>query len=179
MFREYYRTARIFKRRSRLMKRPAWQDAVPDSKEGKDAYRIAAKHEGNFKNAFKKAVRELLPEKMTPEIKEAWEKKSTAQLMAALPINDDENEVWKRFQEKLVGAYEGVIDESGKQATEDLNKKFKTRLGFTARFEQPGDSVEKAAKFVVTVPVNPYSDEMDQTDMRSIWRKIFRRRKQR
>jgi hypothetical protein len=158
VLKEYFRTARIFKRSSRLKGRPEWQDAVPDSKEGKDAYRIAAAHEGGFKNAFKKAVRELLPEKMTPEIKEAWEKKSVSQLMASLPINDDANETWKRFQDKLVGAYEGVIDESGKQVTEDLNKKFKTRLGFTVKFEQPGTVVEKAAKkFVVTVPVNPYS----------------------
>ena len=154
---QYYKNAKILKRSSRLKGRPEWQDVVPDSKEGRDAYAIAAKHEKDFSRAFKKAIQNLLPEKMTPEFKDGWEKKSPTLLLSALPISSEDSPAWKKFKDELASAYAGVIEESGKVTTEDLNKKFKTSLGFTMT-DRPVEEVEKAAKKkVVVVPVNPYS----------------------
>lgn len=162
-FVEYYKGARILKRSARLKGRPQWQDILPDSQEGKDAYRIAAKHEARFSRAFLKAMRELLEDKPPKAFREAWKQKSIIGMESAIPLfiegSTDQLVVWQRFQNNLKSAYTDVIFESGKAATKILNKNFKTQLGFSLD-DGKQEIVEKAKKKVVfTVPVNPYAIE--------------------
>lgn len=110
-----------------------------DTPELRDSYRIARKHEKDFANAFKQLVRDLLPESMPKEFREAWNEKSVAKIVDAL-VNEKDVE---RFSDRLVDAYAKVIQESGDDATDRLNKQFKTDLQFTIAKQ--------------TIPVNPYS----------------------
>lgn len=162
-FVEYYKGARILKRSARLKGRPQWQDILPDSQEGKDAYRIAAKHEARFSRAFLKAMRELLDDKPPKAFREAWKQKSIIGMESAISLfiegSTDQLVVWQRFQNNLKSAYADVLLESGKAATKLLNKDFKTELAFSLD-DGKQDIVEKAKKkAVLTVPVNPYSIE--------------------
>jgi hypothetical protein len=161
---EYYKQARIYKRSAKLKGRPEYQDLEPDSPEGWTAYRIAAKYEDRFSRAFLDAMRGLLDEKMPKEFKKGWESKSVSQMMQAIPLfnegSTDQLKVWRSFQDRMAGAYGEVVDAAGKEATSQLNKKFKTNLGFTIKDKEPGEEVEvlKAKrKKVPVVPVNPYS----------------------
>lgn len=162
---------RILKRARGLRGRPAWQDQIPESKSGKDTYRIAAKNQGKFSRAFLDAIKNILPEKMSPEFRQAFNRQDAVGVQQVIPLfaegSTDQDQAWKKFEANLQTAYMDVMDESGKAATTELNKDFKTKLGFSlvplSKAEIDEEQVlrgraaatEAARGFIV--PVNPYS----------------------
>ncbi len=161
-----FKTARIFKRSARLKGRPAWQDVMPDSQAGRDAYVIAAKYEDRFSRAFLKAMRELITEADREPFIEAWRKQSVVAIENALPFFDygeiqtDNNPIWSKFMSTLSGAYKAVIDAAGKDATRLMNKKFKINVQWTMDAGEGQTGVVQKAELTAAdmmVPVNPYS----------------------
>ena len=155
MFVSYFKQ---INRTKRLRGRPDWQDVLPDTQEQRSAYRIADKHIEKFSRAFLSMIRSLIDENTATEIKDKYNRGATPQeIISLIPIfaegiNDDDP-VWKKFIDKITGAYFDLIDESGKDETKRMNKKLKTNLGFTM----------VAKRQVPIVPVNPYSIEWIRT----------------
>lgn len=159
---EQFRNVRIFKRSRRLKGRPEWQDEIPDSQAGRDAYRIAAEHESRFSRAFLEAVRTIITPEVEKDFFEAWKTGSIREVLATLPIfveGDEETaKAWGPFLRKINVAYFDVIDESGKVAAKELNKKFRTSAEWTMSDKPEGaDEVIEKAEVAPVVPVNPYS----------------------
>lgn len=165
-FTSQYAAVRILKRSRRLRGRPQWQDEVPKEQAARDTYKIAAKYQKKFSAAFLQAVRNILPVKMSPEFKKAYDQGSVMEALNSLPLfnEGEQNNTWERFTENLQSAYLDVMQESGQVTTKELNDKFKTKLGFVVDIEKakakkltPGmRRVREAARGLV-VPVNPYS----------------------
>ena len=162
---------RIFKRSRRLKGRPQWQDEIPSEKPARDTYRIAAKYESRFSRAFLDAVRNILPEKMSPEFREAYNQQNPVGVQNAIPLfaegTTDQNKTWSKFGERLQSAYLNVLNESGKESMKEVNREFKSKLGFSleplSKAEVDEERVlrgREAAREVgrgIVVPVNPYS----------------------
>jgi len=157
---QQYRGARIMKRR-----RKSWYREDPGTPEGRDAYRIAAKHEEAFARAFLKAQRDMFTPEVERDVKRAIRTGSTTEVLDVLPLAQDADDpVWEKFREQILRAYSVVIDEAGDDATRRMNKKFKTKMRFTLETaEDRGEEVAKAREDVsraaagMVVPVNPYS----------------------
>lgn len=133
---QYFRAARILKakRSKRLKGRPQWQDTVPDTKQARDTYAIAAKHESAFARAFLSVVRSLITPEIERDFKEAWKTGSPTAIINSIPYfeEDPDAETWEKFTDQLSAAYLTVIQEAGAAATRDLNKQFKTDMTFYA-----------------------------------------------
>ena len=146
---EQYRGRRIWK-----AKRPEWQDVKPITPEGKDTYKIAAKYESRFAGAWLDSVKRILPGDAPKEFKEAIEQQSSVKAFEALaPYRD---KALEQFRQDIEEQYAAVMQESGDDATEDLNREFKTKLRFS--IAKAMEDVREAAKDFI-VPVNPYSIE--------------------
>jgi hypothetical protein len=173
-FSAQYDNLRIYKRALRLKGRPQWQDALPDTKSGRDTYRIAAKYEKQFGAAFLKAIRNLLPEKIPKEFKEAFDKNDVNKMYESLPLLQGESESPNRIQEKFLKdieqTYLDILQESGEEATQNLNKDFKTKLGFSVvplakakkitplKISEGRQAAREAARGFM-VPINPHSTD--------------------
>ena len=164
-FVSYYKAARKQKRSNRLKGRPAWQDVVPDSKQGKDAYAIAAKYEKAFSRAFLDVVRNLITPEISKDFLRAYRAGNMGEALNAFPYftEDPEAKIWEKFTDRLAVAYGTVIQAAGDASTRDLNKKFKTNFKFYTLPPEPEaevlkgrDDVRRAAAGM-TVNINPYS----------------------
>lgn len=148
----HYRGRRIWKaKRARSLRgRPAWQDEDPGSKEGRDAYAIAAKYEQTFAKAFLAAIREQITPEIERDFRKAWKSGSPAAVINSIPFFEDNPDslMWKSFVEKLGVAYLTVIQAAGDDATKDMNKKFKTKLEFNALppLDEAEEVVQKASQ---------------------------------
>jgi len=161
-FIEQYKYVRIFKRR-----RQKWYKPDPGTPEGRDAYKIAAKHEGAFARAFLAALREMFDTaKVERDLKRAVRTGSPVQVLEAVPTaQDEESPIWESFREKILRAYSTVMTEAGRDAAERMNKKFKTKVWFSVDPEPVPEKTEvvkaredvAAAARGMMVPVNPYS----------------------
>jgi hypothetical protein len=156
----YFKEARVreFHRSRRLKGRPEWQDMVPETQAGRDAYAIAAKHEQRFSRAFLHAVRDMLPQQPPKQFRTAWRTGSISEMLNSLPLfnegSTDQDKVWRQFMDKIKDAYAVVIQDAGDAATKEMNGEFKTNMKFSL------EPVKKAARKVVpVVPINPYSVE--------------------
>ena len=168
---QLYKARKAHKRSKQLKGRPEWQDVVPDTREGRDAYKIADKYQRRFSTNFTDAMNGLLEGKEVDRaFKRAWKSGSIIEIMDSLPLFaeglSDEDPVWSRFQRRMSTAYEAVMLEAGTDAMNDLNRELGTNLGFTTEDVEkaPAEDVEKAEKkkfkprpTVPVVPVNPYS----------------------
>jgi len=164
---QYYKRARIQKRSKRLKGRPAWQDALPPSKQGRDAYAIAAKYQSTFAKTFLGAMRELITPDVEKQFREAWRTGSPAQIIESIPYYEPftEEPVWEQLLQRLDTAYASVIQAAGDDATSELNGKFGTDMSFAVLppksqaeeiVNKSMDDVRQAAAGM-TVGVNPYS----------------------
>jgi hypothetical protein len=159
---QQYRGARIMKRR-----RKEWYREDPGTPEGRDAYRIASKHEDAFARAFLKAQRDMFTPEVERDVKRAIRTGSTINVLDALPVAQDADDpVWEKFREQILRAYSVVIEEAGEDATERMNKKFKTKMKFTLETSEDRGGEEEIVKARADVsraaagminPVNPYS----------------------
>lgn len=151
---------RQFRRSKRLAGRPEWQDVVPDTKEGRTAYKIAAKHQVAFSRAFLRLTRNLLPDEMPKEFKEFYDKFNPDSIIAQYIFFDEENPVWASFEDSLYKVYYKIIEESGQVATRELSKKLNKKFRFTM-YDGRSEVVEQFIKLVddVGVQINPYSIE--------------------
>jgi len=149
------------KRSRRLQGRPKWQDILPDTKEQRDAYKIAAKNEDKFSRAFLAMTRSLIDDETAKKITDVWNKAPDIQsVMQLIPLfnEDPEEKVWNRFATKIEGAYFDVIEESGKDETKRINDKLKTNIKFTMDTPEDLSGVEIITKArVPVIPVNPFS----------------------
>lgn len=167
----YFKATRILKRSRRLKGRPAWQDADPGSKEGRDAYAIAAKYQSTFSKAFLEAIRGLITPEISKDFIKAYKTGSITAAVNSIPYfteNPEEN-VWEKFTDKLGTAYGTVIQAAGDDATRDLNKEFDVDLEFNTLPPEPEVEVLKSREDVrraaagMTVGVNPYSVKWIET----------------
>jgi hypothetical protein len=166
---QLFKARQAFRRSKKLKGRPEWQDVVPDTKQGRDAYKIADKYQARFSRAFMDAMRGLLEDPdVEKRFKAAWKTGSITEAMNALPLYQEgisqDDPVWRKFFDRLKSAYSEVIQASGDAATKEINQALDTNLKFTVSPEQPeGPDVEilkakkKKKKKPPVVPVNPYS----------------------
>jgi hypothetical protein len=127
---------------------------VPDTKQGRDTYKIAADNERNFSRTFLKATRELLTPEILSEMLDAIKRQSATDVIAALPGSDESDPTWEKFNDSMFRAYEKITLESGKFETRNINRKYGSNLVFT--ISDPEENVEKAGEIPV-VQMNPYS----------------------
>jgi hypothetical protein len=172
-----YDNLRIFKRQRRI-KKPIWQTQPPRNKQAAETYAIAAKFQPRFARTFLEAVKDLLPDRMPSEFKDAFDRGSDSGAIAALPLFDtgsELNETQAKFTGKLETAYAAVLEASGSVTMQDTNKEFGTKLGFSIVNKAEGDfedledlledvaaptvarSAAAEAALGIVVPVNPYS----------------------
>ncbi len=162
---QYYKGARILKARSKRLKgRPAWQDVVLDTKQGRDTYKIAADNEKNFSRTFLKATRELLTPEILDEMLEALKRQSAAGVIAALPGSDEEDPAWEKFNESMTRAYAKVVQESGDAEMKNLNRQLGTKMKFEITVEKQEEDLPKVpmapgVEVLPVVPINPYSEQ--------------------
>jgi hypothetical protein len=172
-----YKNRQNQKRSIKLKGRPLWQDVVPETKQGRDAYAIADKFQGRFSRAFMKATREVLDARgLRARFIEAYNSGSVAAVEQALPFFEegatDELPVWESFMTSMMSAYGDVIQAAGKQAISEANKKYKMNVRFTldtaedvsakagkTEILKAAASAQTEALKVPMVPVNPYSIE--------------------
>lgn len=146
---QQYAGLRVWKAR-----KPEWQDVKPDTPEGRETYAIAAKFESRFARVWSEAVKEMLPAKIPKGFREAIGQQSVVEAFQILdPLRD---KAFEQFCINIENEYAAVIQASGDEATEDLNKRFKVNLGFA--IAKSMKDVREAAK-LFTIPVNPYSIE--------------------
>lgn len=149
----FFKAARIQQqqRSKRLRGRPDWQDTVPDTEEGKQSYKIAAKHEGAFSRAFLEAIQKTLPGEMTPEVQRALDSGSLEAVLDALPFYQEgiDDPKWEKFRESLEKEYAAVMEEAGEASTRITNKRFGTKEKFSM--------LDVAAAGAVGMVVNPYA----------------------
>ena len=153
---QQYAGLRVWKAR-----KPEWQDVRPDTPEGRETYAIAAKFEPRFARVWSAAVKEMLPVKMPRGFRDAVSQQSVSEAFQILdPLRE---KAFEQFRTDIENEYAAVMQAAGEDATEDLNKRFKTNLGF-AIAKAMGDVREAAKEF--TIPVNPYSIEwMEQRSL--------------
>jgi len=136
------------RKRARLRK-PAWQDIVPDEPELRDAYRIARKHQDKFARAYMQLTRGLVTPEVERELLKQLREGTVEQAVNAIPWYNpavpETRKLWERLAEKLRDAYADVITETGREEYE--------REKIPLRFE-----VTKARRRRVPVtPINPFS----------------------
>lgn len=162
-FVDQYHLVRVQKRR-----RKAWYRRDPGTPEGREAYKIARKNEGQFVRAFLEALKTMWTPKAERDVKRAIRERSAVKVLEAVPVAQEaESEVWEKFRERIMRAYAQVMQEAGDDATERMNAKFKTRMRFgleTAEDRGGEETIEKAvseglraADEEMMVPINPYS----------------------
>jgi hypothetical protein len=154
------RQAHRFHRAKKLKGRPEWQDMIPTTREGRDAYAIAAKHEKAFSQAFLEAQRSILDDDTKAALKEAWNKGAgLTEILNIIPTFNrgatDQLPVWRKFMDKVKAAYTAIVEEAGQDALDVLNEKLK--LKNPLQFTLSSESVQKKA--VPIVPPNPYSQK--------------------
>lgn len=160
-----FKARQAFRRSKRLKGRPEWQDVIPETKQGRDAYKIADKYQARFARAFMDATKDLLSDPaIDRDFKRAYETGSILEVLNSLPLFaegvTDEDPVWKSFQARMSSAYRDVIQAAGTDAMDDVNQALDTNLKFAVENEEPeGPDIEikKAKKRVAAVPINPYS----------------------
>ena len=161
---QLYRVRKAFKRSKRLKGRPEWQDIMPTTRQGRDAYKIADKYQRRFSRALLRATRGLLEgEELEREFRRAWKSGSIIEIMGVLPLFQegftDDTPVWAKFEEQMTTAYKAVIQAAGTDSMRDLNTALGTNLRFEVETKEPDGVVilSKAAGSVPVIPVNPYS----------------------
>lgn len=172
----YFKARRIWKakRAASLRGRPAWQTVLPDTKQGRDSYAIAAKHEDMFAKAFMAAMAEMITPEIERDFREAWKSGSPAAVINSIPYFDEnpDSKVWAKFLGRLGKAYATVIQAAGDAASRDLQTQFGVKQTFTTLPppDQADDLVGEVTEGLVkkadawrqaaagmTVDVNPYS----------------------
>lgn len=153
--RRFFKNRENHKRSSALKGRPAWQDVVPKTSEGRKAYAIAAKHQSSFTRAYLKMVRELLPDRPTKRFVTLFNDGNLDLAMGEVPVLDNNSDAGNRFFSSMSRAYGKVIDESGMDAAQRVNRKFKTNMTFTM-LQEPTEYREEVLKQEV---YNPYSQQ--------------------
>lgn len=162
-----YKGERVLKaRRSKaLAGRPAWQQKLPDTSEGRGAYKIAAAHEKQFTRAFREAVKGMLTPETEKAFKEAWASNSVPRVLSVFPFYAEGEEgsvALKNFVARMEQAYATVINASGTAEAKRIRDKFKTDFVFTPVEIAKAKRVATAPKakppvMVPVVPVNPRS----------------------
>jgi hypothetical protein len=140
----------------RKVKKPEWITQPPRGKEAKDTYAIAATYQPRFARVFLDMTKDILPKTMPKKFKSAFNRKDAKAAEKALPLfTTDQKEAPPAqidFQDRIADSYKVVINASGEEAMNDLNKTFKTNLGFSTVTKEAAEDVDR-----VTIPVNPYS----------------------
>jgi len=147
------------RRAKALRGRPDWQTEIPDTAEGRATYRIAAKYEERFADDFLDAVKNTFDDASKRKFVEAYRSGSEVDAMRSLPIfsDDPENEVWKKFTERLQSDYLMVIQESGEDEAKRLKREFGVDMGFSiakalAEFVQKSETPFKHVGLFIRLP---------------------------
>jgi hypothetical protein len=138
----YYRARRIWKAKRKKAK-PKWQDQDPGTKEGRDAYAIAAKYEQTFAKAFLEAIRNQITPEIEKDFRKAWKTGSPAAVINSIPFFEEnpDSPMWQKFLDRLSTAYLTVIQAAGDEATKDLNKALGTKLEFDALLTEETEEI--------------------------------------
>jgi len=161
-FVRYLKGYELLKRSRALAGRPIWQDTIPDTAAGRDSYRIAVKHEKAFSRAFLRAMRNLMPEEKPVGFTTLWRKGNLDEIMATLPFFNageiNQPPAWQGLIDSLERAYGSIVFESGVDASQRMNKKFKTNFRFTLNDKSENDLLAEHEQIIkADIPINPYS----------------------
>ena len=154
---QHYKYVRIQKRSIKLKGRPAWQDVVPNTQQGRDAYAIAAKHESRFARAFLKTTRSILDVRgLKADFIRAYNSGSPAATEEVFPFfeagSTSDDPVWQSFINSLMKAYSVVVLAAGKESTSEFNKKFKTNMRFRLETTEEKDAEETQTEVLKARP---------------------------